>query len=132
MAQSIYKYYMNNIENLPKTIICDIDGCIFQHMGNLCSMQSEKPVLLRGVKEKFDEWDKKAYKIVLLTGRKESMRAITENQLLSHGLFWDVLVMGATRGQRVLINDLKPSIEMPTAIAINLKRDEGLSECGNV
>jgi hypothetical protein len=123
---------MDNIENLPKTIICDIDGCIFKHMGNLCGMQTDKPVLLDGVKEKFDEWDKKAYRIILLTGRKESMREITENQLRLHGLFWDILIMGATRGQRVLINDLKPSNQTPTACAINLLRDKGLSGCENV
>jgi hypothetical protein len=123
---------MNELETLPKTIVCDIDGCILKHMGGLCSMQNDKPVLLDGVKEKFDEWDKKAYKIILLTGRKESMREITESQLRSHGLFWDFLIMGATRGQRVLINDLKPSNEMPTACAINLSRDKGLSGCGNV
>jgi hypothetical protein len=122
---------MNELDFLPKTIICDIDGCIFKHMGGLCAMQSENSILLAGVKDKFDEWDKKAYKIVLLTGRKESMRTITENQLRSHGLFWDFLVMGATRGQRVLINDLKPSCKSPTAVAVNLNRDEGLSACEN-
>jgi len=123
---------MNELDLLPKTIICDIDGCILQHMGSLYKMQTDPPILLNGVKEKFDEWDKKAYKIVLLTGRKESMREITEKQLRSHGLFWDVLVMGATRGQRVLINDLKPSSDGPTACAVNLIRDEGLSSCVNV
>jgi hypothetical protein len=119
-------------DNLPKTIICDIDGCIFKHMGNLCNMHLEESVLLNGVKEKFDEWDKKAYRIVLLTGRRESMREITEKQLRKNGLFWDVLVMGATRGERVLINDLKPSLDVPTASAVNLIRDEGLGSCQHV
>jgi hypothetical protein len=126
------KYSMNNLDALPKTIICDIDGCILKHMGNLYKIQIESPILLNGVKEKFDEWEKKAYKIILLTGRKESMREITEIQLKSQGLFWDVLIMGATRGQRVLINDLKPSCDTPTAYAVNLQRDQGLIACENV
>jgi hypothetical protein len=122
----------NNFDNIPKTIVCDIDGCIFKHQGNLCKMITEESILLNGVKEKFDEWDKKAYRVILLTGRRESMRAITESQLRSHGLFWDVLIMGATRGERVIINDLKPSNNTPTARAINLNRDEGLGTCQHV
>ena len=39
-----------NFDNLPKTIICDIDGCIFKHMGNLCNMNLEESILLNGVK----------------------------------------------------------------------------------
>jgi hypothetical protein len=116
----------NFFDNLPKTIVCDIDGCILEHQGSLCGIIKNDPVLLDGVKEKFDEWDKKAYKIVLLTGRKESMREVTEQQLRSFGLFWDVLVMGATRGERILINDMKPGIESNTATAFNLNRNQGM------
>jgi ribonucleotide monophosphatase NagD (HAD superfamily) len=120
------------MENIPKTIICDIDGCILEHQGNLIEMQLKNPVLLPGVKEKFDEWEKKSYKIIFLTGRKESMRQKTEEDLRSLGLFWDVLVMGATRGQRVLINDFKPNNDTATAVAINLTRNQGLGLCQNV
>ncbi len=116
---------INDLDKLPKTIICDIDGCIFKHRGNLPDMIKTVPELLPGVKEKFDEWDKKAWKIILLTGRRESMRKITESQLRSFGLFWDQLIMGATRGERVIINDKKPNSNIPTASAINLTRDKG-------
>lgn len=115
----------DNFDSLPKTIVCDIDGCIFKHKGNLFNMQLEDAEILPGVKEKFDEWDKKAFKIILLTGRRESMRTITEEQLRKFGLFWDVLIMNATRGERVLINDLKPGNTQNTASAINLLRDTG-------
>jgi ribonucleotide monophosphatase NagD (HAD superfamily) len=115
----------NNFSEIPKTIICDIDGCILKHKGNLININLEDAELLTGVKEKFDEWDKKSYKIIFLTGRKESMREVTEKQLKSFGLFWDVLVMGATRGERILINDLKPGNENNTATAINMIRNQG-------
>lgn len=115
----------NNFSEIPKTIICDIDGCILKHKGNLININLEDAELLPGVKEKFDEWDKKSYKIIFLTGRKESMREVTEKQLKSFGLFWDVLVMGATRGERILINDLKPGNENNTATAINMIRNRG-------
>lgn len=111
--------------SLPKTIICDIDGCIFKHQGNLPDMILKTPELCPNVKEQFDEWDKLAYKVILLTGRRESMRDITEKQLKSFGLFWDLLIMGATRGERILINDRKPSCSSPTATAINLTRNQG-------
>lgn len=123
---------MKNIEDLPKTIVCDIDGCILRHFGNLSDIIINSPEILEGVKQKFDEWDKKAYKIILLTGRRENLRKITERQLHSFGLFWDELIMGATRGQRILINDLKPNSDQETALAINLKRNEGLGKCPSV
>lgn len=120
---------MTNLQfdNLPKTIICDIDGCIFMHQGSLPNMILNPAELCPNVKEQFDDWDKKAYKIILLTGRKESMRDVTEKQLRSFGLFWDHLIMGATRGERILVNDIKPSCESNTATAINLIRNKGFA-----
>lgn len=115
--------------NIPKTIICDIDGCILEHQGTLTNIHSNITKLLPGVTEKFNEWNMKSYKIILLTGRPESMRDLTVSQLASFGLFWDVLIMGATRGERILINDIKPTSELNTATAINLKRNEGLASC---
>ena len=119
---------MYNVENLPKTIVCDIDGCLLKHQGNLSDMINNPPEILPGVKKKFHEWDMKGYKIILLTGRRESMRKITEEQLVSMGLYWDTLVMGATRGERSTINDMKPGNDTPTASAINLLRNEGFKD----
>lgn len=117
-----------NIElsNKPKTIILDIDGCILRHLGDMCKQLTLRPPKLKGVVDRFIEWDKKGHRIILLTGRRESARNTTEQQLRSLGLFWDHLVMGAPPGQRVLINDLKPDSFTATAVAINLKRNEGL------
>jgi hydroxymethylpyrimidine pyrophosphatase-like HAD family hydrolase len=119
---------VKTLEELPKTVVCDIDGCIFKHMGNLPNMILGTPEICPNVKEQFDLWDKKAYKIILLTGRRESMRDVTERQLRSFGLFWDVLVMNATRGQRILVNDIKPGIDGKTAVAHNLERNQGFVE----
>lgn len=110
----------------PKTIFLDIDGCIFAHQGMTTCITESPPKLLPGVKEKFDEWDVKGYNIIITTGRRESFREITEKQLKDVGLFYDQLVMGIGGGVRVLINDLKPYTDEPTAIAIPLKRDTGL------
>ena len=113
-------------EKRPYTIFLDIDGCIVFHNGSL-SKQIKKPKILKGVVEKFDAWDRKSYKIILTTGRRESMRQLTEDQLNKLGLFWDQLIMGIGGGPRILINDMKPSSTEPTAMAINIERNKGLS-----
>ena len=110
----------------PKTIFCDIDGTLIEHDGNLAEKINKKPELLKGVLEKFNEWDRKCYNIILTTGRKESNRSQLEKQLSELGIFYDKLIMGLGGGIRVLINDLKPNNDTPTAVAINLERNKGL------
>lgn len=116
------------MEARPKTLIIDIDGTLIYHGGDLFAQTNNPPKLLPGVMDKFNEWDKKGYRIILITGRRESMRKLTVDQLQSCGLFWDMLVMGVGGGPRVLINDLKPEGEDPTAIAINLVRNTGMAD----
>ena len=112
----------------PKTVFCDIDGTLIKHFSSEESFYSYKLELLPGTIEKLLEWDKKGYKVILTTGRKESMRKHTEEQLAQVGIFYDQLVMGIGGGVRVLINDLKPGSEEETAVAITLKRDTGISK----
>ena len=111
---------------MKKTLFIDIDGTLFKHQGNLSEMFIKNMEILPGVIEKFNEWDAKGYKIILTTGRKECLRKITEEQLLKNGIFFDQLVMGLTRGERILINDIKPNNNMSVATAIQINRDEGL------
>jgi hypothetical protein len=113
------------INERPKCIICDIDGCIFYHQGDITQQTKGIAQLLPGVVERFKEWDLKGYRILLITGRRESERADTERQLSYAGIFYDQLIMGVGGGARVLINDRKPDAST-TAIAINLTRNEGL------
>lgn len=116
-----------SLDSIPETIILDIDGTILKHQGDLYNINLNIPELLPGVKEKFDEWDKASCKIILISGRRESMRAVTEQHLRSLGLFWDQLILGAGRGRRILVNDMKPSSSEPTAVAVNLIRNEGFA-----
>jgi hypothetical protein len=112
-----------------KTIFLDIDGCIIEHPGNFLHIISRvhDNALLPGVLEMFTKWEAEGSCIVLTTGRKECMRALTEQQLRSYGLFWDMLIMGINNGPRLLINDRKPD-GRTTAFAINLTRNTGLSD----
>ena len=110
-----------------KTIFLDIDGTIIKHPGDYCLIfkNADKNKLLPGVKEMFLEWEREGSFIILTTGRKECLRELTEKQLLSHGLFWDMLIMGIGNGPRLLINDLKPDGRV-AGFAINVERNKGL------
>jgi hypothetical protein len=113
--------------DMKKTLFIDIDGCLLYHKGNLSEEILSTPEVLPGVIDKLNEWDGLGYKIILTTGRKESMRHITEKQLSSVGIFYDQLVMGINRGERIIINDKKPGIDMTVASAIELERNIGIS-----
>lgn len=113
----------------PKTIFCDIDGTLVVHRPpNETSQPSNEMELLHGTKEKLIEWDRLGYRIILTTGRKESMRTVTEKHLSECGIFYDQLIMGIGGGKRILINDRKLNSNEDYAIAINLKRNKGISE----
>ena len=118
---------MNYIDKRPITIFCDIDGTLVTHSK---PTDSQKPThklnLLEGTIEKILEWDKLGYNIILTTGRKESLRNITEIQLSQVGIIYDQLIMGIGGGKRYLINDRKPNGSEDYAIAINLIRNEGI------
>ena len=63
----------------------------------------------------------------MTTARRESLREKTKEDLSRLGIPYDTLIMGISKGQRIIINDKRPSGE-ETAFAINIKRDEGLGE----
>lgn len=114
------------MDTRPKTIFIDIDGTIVYHTEEISTQISEPLNILEGTLEKFKEWDKKGYRIILTTGRRESARKRTEEQLQSLGIFYDQLLMGIGGGIRVLINDRKKGETYDTAISINLVRNEGI------
>ena len=113
-------------------MIVDIDGTLLYHFGSLNKQIENEPKILDGVKETFDAWDYKGYRIILLTGRKESMRKITIRQLDACGIFYDQLVMGVGGGERVLINDLKTDGNYNTAFAVNVERNKGIRELKDI
>tara|TARA_Y100000034_G_C6847389_1_gene384004 strand:+ start:613 stop:984 length:372 start_codon:yes stop_codon:yes gene_type:complete len=117
--------YMND---RAKTIICDIDGTLIKHFGSQTKQISEKPKILPGVIQKLEEWDRKGYKLILATGRRESTREITEKQLNELGIYYDQLIMGLGGCERVLINDLKMNNNTPTATALNIERNKGIKD----
>ena len=109
----------------PSTIFCDIDGTLVKHAHRFSDLKDTDPILLPGVREKFNQWDSQGHKIILCTARKESAREMTESHLRMLGLCWDQLIMGVTSGKRILIND-KLNINHPDrAISYNVITNGG-------
>lgn len=106
---------------LPKTWIFDIDGTLLLHNGYL-SPQGD--TLIEGVREFFSRISEQD-KVILLTARKKEKHEDLENFLNVHGIRHDVILYDMPVGERILINDKKPS-GLFTAYAINKERDESL------
>jgi mannose-6-phosphate isomerase-like protein (cupin superfamily) len=109
----------------PKTIFCDIDGTILEHTGDIIQNYLCETTILSNVRETFKQWDKNNYRVILITGRKESTREHTERQLKDIGIVYDELIMGLPNGDRVVINDKKPNSSRNTAYGINVVRNKG-------
>lgn len=121
------------MNKLPPTVFVDIDGTIVRFEESIPGLVRaceyypyEAPKdELPGSAKKLAEWHQKGMRIILVTGRPESMREITIRQLTSMGMIWDQLIMGCGSGARYLINDI-PDVNTPMAWAINLNRNEGI------
>ena len=118
------------VSALPHTWIFDVDGTICLHNG----YKNGKDVLLEGVKELFSQIPTNDM-IILLTSRKEEERERLDSFIKSNGLRYDKVIFDAPVGERILINDNKPSgLKMVYAIEkerdlplnIQLKIDESL------
>ena len=113
--------------NYTKTIFCDIDGTLIEHFGSHYTQITRDPVILENTIKTIRSWDQKGYNIILTTGRRESARKVTVDQLESLGIFYDQLIMGIGGGSRVLINDRK-SDGTDTAFAYNIDRNSCLPD----
>ncbi len=113
------------LSSLPKTWIIDIDGVLFEHNGYkyIDDMnKGEEP--LPGVIDFFNKIPKDDF-IIIVSSREEKYHFITEESLNKNKIRYNVLIMNLPVGERILINDKKPS-GLKTAYCVNLKRNEGL------
>lgn len=106
------------LSNLGHTWVFDLDGTLVKHNGY---KTEGKDTLLDGVKEFWKGIPDKDM-IIILTSRTEEYRLITESFLREHEIRYDRIIFNAPYGERILINDEKPS-GLKTAYAINTVRD---------
>ena len=107
---------------LSKTWIFDMDGTLVVQNG----YKFGEDKILPGVKEFFDKIPPTDF-ILIVTAREEEVREQTIEFLNEVGIRFDKIIFGVPTGERILINDDKPS-GLVTSYAVRLKRDEGLGD----
>lgn len=108
-----------SLSTLPKTWVFDLDGTILKHNGYKIDGED---TLLPGVKEYFAEIPLDD-KIVILTSRKEEYKKLTLEFLERHSIRYDEILFNMPMGERILVNDRKPS-GLDMAVAMNIDRDK--------
>ena len=111
-----------------KTIICDIDGTITEYMGGgHWSIANTEHQSCEGAVEHMRKWEVQGHRIILITGRRESVRERTESELVRLGIPFDMLLMGYADSGRILINDISPHVGRK-AHTVNVPRDGGWND----
>ncbi len=110
------------LSTLGHTWIIDIDGSIVKHNGYL---SDEGDVFLEGAKDFLlsippDDM------IIFVSSRSNAYLKETEEFFKKNGIRYDYIIFDAPYGERIIINDNKPS-GLKTGIAINLDRDKEIS-----
>lgn len=111
-----------SLSPLPHTWIFDVDGTLVKHNGYKIDGYD---TLLDGVKELFANIPSQDM-IILLTSRKSEEKENLENFMKAHNLRYNHIIFDAPMGERLLINDNKPS-GLICAYAVNKTRDGHLN-----
>jgi len=100
------------------TWILDLDGTIVKHNGYKLD---GRDTFLSGAKEYLQSIPEKDM-IIILTARSGDTKKTTEDFLRENGIRYDYIIFNAPYGERILINDDKPS-GLSMAVAIRTIRD---------
>jgi len=108
-----------------QTIFCDLDGTVFiyRKFEELTKTPANK---IKSTVDYLISAKNKGAHIVITTARPNSLRGHTINELVENKIPFDQIVMGIERGERILINDNDEGSDIPRAIAIPVKRNEGV------
>ncbi len=105
---------------LGHTWFLDLDGTLVKHNGHLTDGRDS---LLPGAGALLAQIPAGDL-VVIVTSRGESHRAATEVFLVESGIRYDHIIFGAPFGERIVVNDAKPS-GLRTAVSVSVSRDEG-------
>ena len=106
------------LSTLPKTWVFDLDGTLLKHNGYKIDGYD---TVLDGAAEYLNNLPEND-RIVLFTSRTEEYRQMTVDFLKTAGIRYDVILFGMPMGERIMVNDRKPS-GLDMAVALNLDRD---------
>ncbi len=107
------------VSPLAKTWILDLDGTLVKHNGYKTDGGDS---FLDGA-EKFLKEIPKEDMVIFITSRTQKEKELTEKFLQNHNIRYNMVIYNAPYGERILINDAKPS-GLKTALAYTTKRDE--------
>lgn len=111
------------LSSLNKTWIIDLDGTLVKHNGyKLDGKDSFLPDALAFMRNLPPD-----DMVLFLTSRPVELAESTERFLDDNGIRFNHIIYNAPYGERILINDQKPS-GLNCAYAINVKRDSGLGD----
>lgn len=115
---------MNKIvlSNLGHTWILDLDGTIVKHNGYKLDGED---TFLPGAEEFLKSIPEKDM-IIFLTSRTDEYRNLTVEFLKKNNVRYDNIIFGAPYGERILLNDNKPS-GLSMSISLSVKRDIGIA-----
>ncbi|WP_298067712.1 hypothetical protein [uncultured Mailhella sp.] len=106
---------------LAHTWLFDFDGTLVVHNGYKSGRDEWLPGALEFLKS-LPEGDT----VIILTARERAAREKTEAFLRSYGVRYDHLFFEIPVGERILLNDCKPS-GLPCAYAVRPVRNQGLA-----
>ena len=107
------------LSTLPKTCVFDLDGTLLKHNGYKID---GRDTVLPGVLEYISAISTED-KIIILTARTDEYKEVTIAFLKEQGIRYDEILFNMPMGERILINDRKPS-GLDMSVAINLDRDK--------
>lgn len=105
---------------LGHTWFLDLDGTLVKHNGHLTDGQDS---LLPGADALLAQIPDDDL-VVIVTSRTEGYRQATEQFLADRGIRYDQIIFGAPFGERIVVNDAKPS-GLRTAVSVSVTRDQG-------
>jgi hypothetical protein len=105
---------------LGHTWFLDLDGTLVKHNGHLTDGHD---TLLAGADALLAQIPASDL-VVIITSRTEAHREATVRFLADYGIRYDHIIFGAPFGERIVVNDAKPS-GLRTAVSVSLGRDQG-------
>ena len=106
---------------LNKTWLLDLDGTLVKHNG----YKEGGDALLEGVTDFFEQIGRDD-RVIIITSRGSEYRQETVDFLNKHNIRFDNILFDMPMGERILINDRKPS-GLDMAHALNKDRDAPLN-----
>ncbi len=108
------------LSKLNHTWVLDFDGTLVVHNG----YKTGEDEFLPGAKEFLQSIPKDDF-VLILTAREKEAREKTEKFLAKHNIRYNEILFGMPMGERILINDNKPS-GLQCAYALTPNRNQGL------